>query len=272
MSTNQSETILFSNQSETILFSYQPETILLSYQSKIILFSYQSETILFSYQSETILFRYHSETILFSYQSETILFSYQSETSLYSTLTSSVTSCSSYILHIIIGGGGHGRGRMVVGFTTTYAISAHHHWCLMLWVRILIRARCTTLCDNVCQWLATGRWFSPCLPVSYTNKSDRHDISESGVASKQASKHHYFRHFTTQRIQRPIKMAVLNFSQKDSTLWYICLALYREKTVCVNIYTYSWNKYNEQKYYQNAGVVDEQHIYRICIRWYLNTY
>jgi len=32
---------------------------------------------------------------------------------------------------------------------------------LMLWVRISIRARCTTLCDQVCQWLATGRWFSP---------------------------------------------------------------------------------------------------------------
>jgi hypothetical protein len=23
----------------------------------------------------------------------------------------------------------HGRDRMVVGFTTTYAISAYHHWC-----------------------------------------------------------------------------------------------------------------------------------------------
>ena len=31
---------------------------------------------------------------------------------------------------------------------------------LMLWLRILIRVRCTTLCDKVCQWLATGRWFS----------------------------------------------------------------------------------------------------------------
>ena len=27
---------------------------------------------------------------------------------------------------------------------------------LMLWVRISIRAKCTTLCDKVCQWLATG--------------------------------------------------------------------------------------------------------------------
>jgi len=26
----------------------------------------------------------------------------------------------------------------------------------MLWVQISIRARCGTLCDKVCQWLATG--------------------------------------------------------------------------------------------------------------------
>ena len=48
---------------------------------------------------------------------------------------------------------------------------------LMLWVRISIRASCTTLCDKVCQWLATGRWFSPGPPVSSTNKTDHHDIS-----------------------------------------------------------------------------------------------
>jgi hypothetical protein len=24
----------------------------------------------------------------------------------------------------------------------------------------------TTLCDKVCQWLATGQWFSQCSPVS----------------------------------------------------------------------------------------------------------
>jgi hypothetical protein len=39
---------------------------------------------------------------------------------------------------------------------------------LMLWVRISIVDRCTTLCDQVCQWLETGRWFSPGTPV-YSN-------------------------------------------------------------------------------------------------------
>jgi hypothetical protein len=33
----------------------------------------------------------------------------------------------------------------------------------------------TTLCDQVCQWLATGWWFSP---VSSTNKTDHHDKTE----------------------------------------------------------------------------------------------
>jgi hypothetical protein len=66
----------------------------------------------------------------------------------------------------------------------SYGRWIHNYLCsqwlspLMLWVRIWIRARCTTLCDKVCQWLATGRWFSPGHPVSSTNISDRHDIAE----------------------------------------------------------------------------------------------
>jgi len=74
-----------------------------------------------------------------------------------------------------------GRDRMVVGFTTSYAISPYHHSPLMLWVQISTRTRCTTLCDKVCQWLVAGWLFSPDPPVSSTNKSiktDRHDITE----------------------------------------------------------------------------------------------
>jgi hypothetical protein len=52
-------------------------------------------------------------------------------------------------------GGSHGRDRMVVG--------------LLLDI---------TLCDKVCQWLATDRWFSPGTLVSSTSKSYRHDITE----------------------------------------------------------------------------------------------
>jgi hypothetical protein len=36
----------------------------------------------------------------------------------------------------------------------------------------------TTLCYKVCQWLATGRWFSPGTPISSNNKTCPHDITE----------------------------------------------------------------------------------------------
>ena len=35
-----------------------------------------------------------------------------------------------------------------------------------------------TLCDKVCQWHATGGWFSLGTPVYPTNKTDLHDITE----------------------------------------------------------------------------------------------
>jgi hypothetical protein len=37
----------------------------------------------------------------------------------------------------------------------------------------------TTLCDKVCQWLATGRLFSLDIPVSITNKTDHHGMAET---------------------------------------------------------------------------------------------
>jgi hypothetical protein len=35
-----------------------------------------------------------------------------------------------------------------------------------------------SICDKVCQWHATDRWFSLGTPASSTNKTDRHDITE----------------------------------------------------------------------------------------------
>jgi hypothetical protein len=32
--------------------------------------------------------------------------------------------------------------------------------------------------SKACQWLTTGRWFSPGTPVSSTNKTDRHNVTE----------------------------------------------------------------------------------------------
>jgi hypothetical protein len=61
---------------------------------------------------------------------------------------------------------------MVVKCKTTCAISCKfesHSWRGVL---------DSTLCDQVCQYLVAGRWFSPGTPVSSTNKTDHHDIAE----------------------------------------------------------------------------------------------
>jgi len=50
------------------------------------------------------------------------------------------------------------------------------------WLKLWAGSWCgvfdTTLCDKVCQWLATGQWFSPGTPVYSTNKTDRYDIAK----------------------------------------------------------------------------------------------
>ena len=73
-------------------------------------------------------------------------------------------------IYTCINGGRRGRDRIIVGFTTTCAISAYHHFnCefdLCSWPGVLD----TTLCDKVCQWLATGQWFSLGTPVSSTKQ------------------------------------------------------------------------------------------------------
>jgi hypothetical protein len=55
---------------------------------------------------------------------------------------------------------------MVVEFTTTCAIIAYHHLSCELephsWRSVLDK----TLCDKVCQWLATGLWISLGTPIS----------------------------------------------------------------------------------------------------------
>jgi len=53
----------------------------------------------------------------------------------------------------------YGHDRIVVGFTTTYAISAYHHWCCEWNLDHCEVYNITNVCDKVCQWLATGRWF-----------------------------------------------------------------------------------------------------------------
>ena len=67
--------------------------------------------------------------------------------------------------------GRRGRNLILVWFTTTDASSAFKS---CSWWSVLD----TTLCDKVCQWLATGWWFSPGTLDSSINKTDHHDITE----------------------------------------------------------------------------------------------
>ena len=71
--------------------------------------------------------------------------------------------------------GRRGRDHMVVGFTTTFAISAYYHKKFEFesrsWRSLLDD---TTLCDKACKWLATGRWLTQ---VSSNNKTVCHDIT-----------------------------------------------------------------------------------------------
>jgi hypothetical protein len=48
-------------------------------------------------------------------------------------------------------GGRHARGRMLVGFTTTYAISAYYHYRCEFESRTWRGVLNTILCDKVCQ-------------------------------------------------------------------------------------------------------------------------
>ena len=87
-------------------------------------------------------------------------------------------------------GGRGGADRMVVGFTTTHAISAYHHWCCEFQFRPGRGAQHYVI---KFVWLVTGQWFSPGPPVYSPTKTDRHVITEiliveSGVKHHQAKK------------------------------------------------------------------------------------
>ena len=81
----------------------------------------------------------------------------------------------------------HGVDRMVVGFITTYAISAYHHQrcefepCLGEMYSI----QCYVL--KFVSDLATGQWFSPGSSVASTNKTNHHDMTEIALKVKHHS-------------------------------------------------------------------------------------
>jgi hypothetical protein len=81
-----------------------------------------------------------------------------------------------------------GDNNIVLGssWSWSYGSRIYNYQCnrcllpLTLWVRFPLKRGVlgATLCDKVCPWHAAGWWFSPETPVSFTNKTDRHDIAE----------------------------------------------------------------------------------------------
>jgi hypothetical protein len=118
----------------------------------------------------------------------------------------------------------------IAGFITTYAISCL--WPLTLWGRIQLRRGVldTTLCEKVCQWLATGRWFSAGPPFSSTNKTERHDITEIllNVASNTITLSWTPSFFTTDCIGS-YKSSYIMITTMTVAISYSCL------TLCIHI-------------------------------------
>jgi hypothetical protein len=92
-------------------------------------------------------------------------------------LSSSQHQWFGYWLHVQWRGR-RGRDRMVVGFTTTYAISDYHHWCCEFESRSERVVQHYVIKFVISDFLTTSRWVSSSPPISSTNKTDRHDIAE----------------------------------------------------------------------------------------------
>ena len=73
-----------------------------------------------------------------------------------------------------------------------------------------------TLCDKVCQWFVTGRWFFPGTPVSATNKTDRHDITEIVLSDVKHNKPNPIK-----KGKYMIETPSINLKKKPLKLWFL---------------------------------------------------
>jgi hypothetical protein len=118
---------------------------------------------------------------------------------------------------------GNRLDRMVVGFTTTYNINAYIHWSGEFNSRSWRGVLYTTLCAKICQWLATGRRFSPGTPVSSTSKTDRCEITEillkvvlnTIIITVTMSQFYVIYHLFSSISKTSIKVPNLNYKYKE---------------------------------------------------------
>jgi hypothetical protein len=128
---------------------------------------------------------------------------------------------------------------MVVGFTTTCAISAYHHWNCEFEPRSGEMYLIQHYVIKFCQWLAIGQWFSP---VSSTNKTDCHDKTE--ILLKMVLKHHKTNQITKREIENVIQLC--NPSKCyliELTTWtgLIVPLLLKEYYNSMTLNEYNWN-------------------------------
>ena len=120
----------------------------------------------------------------YSFIMTVMLHLYQVICTLHSCSSSSVLNCLPFFLSSIWFNSHNPKGYEGSSRSWSYGSWIYNYLCnqcqspLKLRFLIPLRAKCTTLCDKVCQWLAAGQCFSPGTPVSSTNKTDCHDITE----------------------------------------------------------------------------------------------
>jgi hypothetical protein len=116
------------------------------------------------------------------------------------------------------------------------------------------------LCDKVCQWLTAGLWFSPDTPVSYTNKTDCHNIAEillKVVLYTQALTRCLFVFYTETKYNNPnpSKSSYIVDSLNSFHAAFMCHLQNREESflpascICITLYyqsaTLKWNCWNQ---------------------------
>jgi hypothetical protein len=87
----------------------------------------------------------------------------------------SVIYCHHFTSIIVCKGPSWLYGSWIYNYLCNQCLSPLKLW---VWILLMVRYIWCIIMWIVCQWLATGRWFSLCTPLSSTNKTDRHDITE----------------------------------------------------------------------------------------------
>ena len=96
----------------------------------------------------------------------------------------------------------------------------------------------TTLCDKACQWLTTGQWFSPGPPISPTNKTDRHDITEILFNTITLTQHF---HPNFQEISTTIVLQFILVNTSVHTYCFMISSAFKEFCSLLKLFSSFWS-------------------------------